>query len=92
MALIPSLSTSLSGMKTAQGQLDIIGRNIANVDTEGYTRKIAGQNNVVRAGSSMGVSLGEVTRKVDEGLLKSYLASNSTTNNFSAKNKYLSSI
>lgn len=92
MALIPSLSTSLSGMKTAQGQLDVIGRNIANVDTEGYTRKIAGQNNVVRAGSSMGVSLGEVTRKVDEGLLKSYLASNSTTNNFSAKNKYLSSI
>lgn len=90
MALIPGLSTSLSGMKTAQAQLDIIGRNIANVDTVGYTRKTAGQNNVVRAGSSMGVSLGEVTRKVDEGLLKSYLSSNALTSNFSAKNDYLS--
>lgn len=90
MALIPSLSTSLTGMKTAQGQLDIIGRNIANVDTVGYTRKVAGQNNVVRAGSSMGVSLGEVTRNVDEGLLKSYLSSNSLTSNYSALNEYLS--
>ena len=92
MALIPSLSTSLSGMKTAQGQLDIISRNVANVDTVGYTRKTAGQNNIVRAGSSMGVSLAEVTRKVDEGLLKSYLSSNALTNNFSAKNDYLSKI
>ena len=32
MALIPGLSTSLSGMKTAQAQLDIVSRNIANVD------------------------------------------------------------
>ena len=90
MALIPGLSTALSGMKTAQGQLDIISRNVANVDTVGYTRKTAGQNNIVKAGSSMGVSLGEVTRQVDEGLLKSYLSSNSLTSNYSAKNDYLS--
>lgn len=90
MALIPGLSTSLSGMKTAQAQLDIIGRNIANVDTVGYTRKTAQQVNVIKAGNSMGVSLGEVTRSVDEGLLKSYLSSNSLTSNYSAQNDYLS--
>lgn len=43
MALIPSLGTALSGMKTAQSQLSIISSNVANVDTEGYTRKIAQQ-------------------------------------------------
>ena len=90
MALIPGLSTSLSGMKTAQAQLDIIGRNIANVDTVGYTRKTAQQVNVIKAGNSMGVSLGEVRRSVDEGLLKSYLSSNSLTSNYSAQNDYLS--
>ena len=47
MALIPSLTTSLSGMKTAQGQLDIVSRNIANTDTVGYSRKTAQQNAVV---------------------------------------------
>lgn len=90
MALIPGLSTSLSGMKTAQAQLEIISRNVANVDTPGYTRKTAQQNNIVQAGSSMGVSLGEVQRSVDEGLLKSYLSSNSLTSNYSALNTYLS--
>ena len=77
MALIPSLGTALSGMKTAQSQLSIISSNVANVDTEGYTRKIAQQKNVILAGYSQGVSIGEVTRKVNEGLLKSYLAANS---------------
>lgn len=43
MALLSGLQTTLSGMKVAQNQLDIISRNIANVDTEGYTRKTAQQ-------------------------------------------------
>lgn len=90
MALVPSLTTSLSGMKTAQGQLDIVSRNIANVDTEGYTRKTAGQNNLVLAGYSHGVSLGNITRDVNTGLLKSYLAANSLSGNLNSQYEYLS--
>lgn len=52
MALLSGLQTSLTGMKVAQQQLDIIGRNVANVDTEGYTRKTAAQKNVVLAGQN----------------------------------------
>lgn len=90
MGLIPGLSTSLSGMKVAQGQLDLIGKNIANVDTPGYTRKTAGQNNLVLAGMSNGVALANVKRSVDEGLLKSYLAANSLSGNLNSQNTYLS--
>lgn len=90
MALIPGLTNSLSGMKTAQGQLDIIGRNIANVDTAGYTRKSASQSSVVLAGYHQGVKLNQVSRQVNEGLLKSYLSSNSLTGNYAAQNEYLS--
>lgn len=86
---ISGFGTSLSGMKTAQAQLDLIGRNVANVDTPGYTRKTAQQINQVLAGSSVGVQLGKVTRQVDEGLLKSYLAANSLTSSLSSKNTYL---
>ena len=85
MALVPSLTTSLSGMKTAQGQLDIISRNIANVDTEGYTRKTAGQNNLVLSGYPNGVSLGNITRNVNTGLLKSFLAANSKSGNLNSQ-------
>lgn len=90
MVLMPALSTSLSGMKVAQNQLDIVSRNVANVDTVGYTRKTAQQNNLVLAGSSMGVQLGTIGREVNEGLLRSFLSSNSTTGNYSAQNEYLS--
>ena len=50
MSMLNGFATSISGMKVAQSQLDIIGRNIANVDTPGYTRKTAQQNSVVLAG------------------------------------------
>ena len=89
MVMLAGLQTSLSGMKAAQNQLNIVSSNIANVDTVGYTRKTAAQNNVILGGSSVGVQLGDITRTVNEGLLKSYLASNSTTNNFSAQSQYL---
>ncbi len=89
MALIPGLSTSLLGMKVAQNQLDIISNNVANVDTPGYTRKTAQQNNLVLAGRSQGVQLGNISRQVNEGLLRSFLSSNSTAGNYSAQNEYL---
>lgn len=92
MGLIPGLSTSLSGMKVAQEQLGLIGKNIANVDTPGYTRKSAAQNNLVLAGMSNGVALSNVKRSVDESLLKSYLAANSLSGNLGAKNDYLSKV
>ena len=90
MALISGFGTALGGMKVAQSQLDIIGRNIANVDTEGYTRKQAQQSSVVLAGSGMGVTLGDITRSVNEGLLRSFLSSNSLTGQLNAQNQYLS--
>ena len=92
MALIPGFNTTLSGMKAAQQQLNIISNNIANADTPGYTRKTVGQNNLVLAGVSSGVSLSNVQRTVDENLLKSYLSSNSTSGNYCMQNDYLSKV
>ncbi len=90
MSLLAGLQTSISGMKVAQSQLGLVSQNIANVDTPNYTRKVAQQNNLVLAGYSCGVELGEIGRKVDEGLLKSYLAANSQQKNLSAQHDYLS--
>ncbi len=92
MSLIPGFNTTLSGMKAAQQQLNIISSNIANADTPGYTRKTAAQNNLVLAGVSSGVSLGNIQRNVDENLLKSYLSSNSTSGNYCKQNDYLTKV
>ncbi len=90
MALLSSISSSLSGMKAAQAQLEIVSNNIANVDTKGYTRKTAMQSANVVAGNTMGVTMGATQRNVDEGLLKSFLTSNSQTSSLSSQYEYLS--
>lgn len=92
MALISSLSSSLSGMKVAQAQLEIVSNNIANVDTPGYTKKSAAQSALVASGSTMGVTMGSTQRIVDEGLLKNFLASNSQTSSLSTQYNYLSQL
>ena len=90
MALISSLSSSLTGMKVAQSQLEIISNNIANVDTPGYTRKTAAQSALVSAGQTMGVTIGNTGRVVDESLLKNFLTSNATSSSLSTQYNYMS--
>lgn len=90
MSLLAGFQTSMTGMKVAQQQLDIIGRNVANVDTPGYTRKYAQQKNVILAGQAAGVALSDINRSVNEGLLKSFLAANQVNGSLNAKSQYLS--
>lgn len=90
MSAIQGFTTALSGMKVAQNQLGLISQNIANADTAGYTRKTAAQYSNVLGGTSQGVFLGNITRTVNEGLLRSYLSSNSLSGNYAAQNEYLS--
>lgn len=87
MGFIAGLQTSLSGMKVAQSQLEVISRNVANADTVGYSRKIGNQKNLVLAGTSVGVTFSGTTRAFDEGLLKSYLSSNTSSRSFECKNR-----
>lgn len=89
MALLSSISSSLTGMKVAQSQLEIVSNNIANVDTQGYTRKTAAQSAIVVAGQTMGVTMENAKRTIDEGLLKNFLASNSSSSSLSSQYEYL---
>ena len=92
MTLLSSISSSLSGMKVAQAQLEIVSNNIANVDTEGYTRKTAAQATHVVTGVTMGVNLHNTQRTVDEGLLKNFLTSNALSASLENKHSYLSQL
>jgi len=90
MALVSGLHSALTGMQTAQAQISLVSNNIANVDTEGYTRKTAQQQSMVIAGNGVGVRLGNAERVVDQSLLRSYLSSNSLSGNLSKSYDYLS--
>lgn len=62
---VDTLNAALSGLRAAQSQLGLISTNIANATTPGYTRKILPQSDIVVAGTSLGVSTGQVRRTVN---------------------------
>jgi flagellar hook-associated protein 1 FlgK len=64
------MSTSTSGMRAAQAQLDVISRNVANAGTPGYTRKEAPLETILADNSASGVTTGEVRRTVSRSLLQ----------------------
>ncbi|MBI2585367.1 MAG: flagellar hook-associated protein FlgK, partial [Rhodospirillales bacterium] len=66
-----ALRTAQSGLLVNQQTLNVVSNNIANLNTEGYSRKIVKTESRVIAGVGAGVQISDVTRLVDEGLLKS---------------------
>ena len=78
MSLTTSLLHARSGLIGAQAGLDVVSRNIANATTEGYTKKIHNQSNLIIGGTGSGVRTDEVTRKVTDTLQRSLREQNGT--------------
>lgn len=83
-----SLRTASSGLLTNQAALDTVAQNISNVNTEGYSRKIANFEHRTVNGAGAGVEIGQITRNVDEGLLKTLRIELSAKNTLDAKSTY----
>ena len=69
MSLTVSLYSALAALQANQSAFQIASSNVANANTEGYTRKTVGQTNQIVNGESSGVKLTAVQRTVDENLL-----------------------
>ena len=70
MSLNIALYTAISGLLLNQRSLDVTAQNVANVNTEGYSRKILNQEAVVLGGMGAGVKLSAISREVDLFLLR----------------------
>lgn len=68
--LTTALRAAQSGLLTTQNAVTTSANNIANVNTEGYSRKIVNFETRILSGAGAGVQLADFTRAVDEGLLK----------------------
>ena len=74
--IIQALRTAQSGLITNQQLLNTVSNNVANANTEGYSRKITNLKSVVVAGVGGGVAVSEVTRTIDLGLLRNLRTEN----------------
>ncbi|MCM2344227.1 MAG: flagellar hook-associated protein FlgK [Alphaproteobacteria bacterium] len=86
------LNSALSGLRVAQQQLSVISNNVANVGTEGYSRKILPQSSVAIQGTTIGVRGDPIIRNVDLNLERDYWTQISSTSFYDVKLDYLSRI
>ncbi len=92
MSLTLALNSAVTGLSTAQAGLDVISSNIANVNTEGYTRKVFDQNTLVLAGQGAGVDISAIRNNVDQNLLASVRKERSGLGQLTAINSYLNQV
>jgi flagellar hook-associated protein 1 len=92
MGLDLSLRTALSGLRTVQQGLNTVSGNIANADTQGYSRKIQTQSTVVTQGQNVGVQTGNIEREVDTALQRETLTQESRVANLTVLDRYLGQI
>lgn len=70
MSLSLALNNSLSGLNINRQSLAVLSQNIANANTQGYSRKILEQESLYLDGHGAGVNIKDVTRKVDDYLVR----------------------
>ena len=86
--LTQALRTARSGLLVNQQPLDVVANNIANVNSEGYSRKIVNTETRVLNGVPSGIQIAEITRRVDEGLLKNIRIELAELNKFTVQDDF----
>ncbi|HAA93299.1 MAG TPA: flagellar hook-associated protein FlgK [Rhodospirillaceae bacterium] len=92
MSLTLAIQSAVSGLQSTQRALQTTSDNIANVNTEGYSRKDVTFSSITIDGVGNGVEIGRITRSVDEFLLRQIRDTQAITNNFEIRDKFLQEI
>ena len=71
MSLSVALNNALTGLNINQKALEVLSHNIANANTEGYSRETVEQSAIYSQGDGHGVKIADILRKVDSYLVKS---------------------
>ena len=88
MSLDIALNNALTGLRTVQQALQTTSNNVSNANTEGYTRKSAQQVALVLAGQGAGVDITDVTRQVNDALVKQLRNYTSTLGQLNVNSDY----
>ncbi len=70
MSLGLALNTALTGIHAVQTALQVASNNVANANTEGFTRKSVAPISLLVAGQGQGVSISSISRQVNESLIR----------------------
>lgn len=88
MSLSIALQNAVSGLHLNQRALDVTAQNVANVNTDGYSRKTISQQAVIIAGQGAGVEIAAISRTVNEFMLKDLRVQISAMADFDERNQF----
>lgn len=88
MSISAALQNAVSGLQLNQRALDAVSQNVANVNTDGYSRKIVNQQAVVVDGNGAGVTISSIGRQVNEFMLKDLRTQTSQMNQYTQLNDF----
>lgn len=92
MSLELAINNALSGLNVNQRALSVVSQNIANANTEGYSRKTVEQSAVNIAGldqAGAGVRVDDIVRKIDTYLLRTIRTQSSVSANSATIDDYM---
>jgi len=89
---IAALTNALTGLQASQRALAVVSNNIANANTEGYTKKIAQFESLNFGHSSGGVQIGDIARNVDEYLMRDRREALGDLRQIEAQDDYLQTV
>jgi flagellar hook-associated protein 1 len=92
MSLSVARYAAYSAMMTTQTQISVASSNIANADTDGYTKKTASQTSTVSNGTGTGTTVTAITSNVDKLLLKSLMTAISALGSATTADSYASQL
>lgn len=92
MSLSIARYSAYSALMTTQTQISVASANIANADTEGYTRKTATQVATVSNGIGTGTTITGISSNVDKLLLKSLFQAVSALGSATVTDSYASQL
>lgn len=70
MSLGIALNTAVTGLNAIQSALQIASNNVANADSEGFTRKKVNTLPLLLSGVGAGVTISDMSRQVNEALIR----------------------
>jgi len=84
MSLNAIMNSGVTGILSHQQALSTTSNNIANVQTEGYARKVVDYSTIVLGGTGAGVEIENIRRVTDEFILKELRLSTASAEQYSA--------
>lgn len=92
MSISQALSISMSGLAAKQAALAVVSQNIANANTDGYSRKVVAYNALLAGNQSSGVAISSIERVVSTQLTSEMNIQNATLSRLDTMDTYFTQI